>query len=171
MKTRKRKGKRKRQSRDPDKLCTWVDTDGVRCNAYKQKGREYCSCHPPGQSSELGKKGAAVTNNRWAQIEAACERLPLLTPDNQAKYLNALIEEEDSKGKSKRIPVIVSLQRELRRVTKDKDEETGLDFTFSDPELPVDPVEDLPPIPMSSCPNCGEAHNGEPKAPDGDPEA
>ena len=169
---RRKQKSRKSKPRDPEKLCRWV-TDGKRCGAYRQKGRDYCSCHPPGQSSDLGKKGAAVTNSRWQEIEDAVARLPLLTPQNQARYLNALIAGEDQGGRD--LHLIAKLQAQLHKLTADNDEETHFVIEFVDPKPPMDDVEEFPAPPWvaATCPKCG--HHDEPEAepdgPDPSPEA
>lgn len=169
MKSRKPKGKPRGGYFEPDpgRRCKAVKANGKPCKAWTITGGDYCTFHTPELVKAAGLAGGASTSARWREIDAACERLPLLTPDNQARYLNYLIAKEDDAGRPS-VNLIVTLQRELRRVTEDNAEERDFVIVFEDPQLPTEDMAAFPEPPWVSppCPACGHEH--EPQEPDPD---
>lgn len=67
-----------------------------------------------------GAQRGKATSARWKDVEERCRKLPLLSAENQAKYLVALIQEEDEQGPTKRRPFVLSAYLgHLIRITQD----------------------------------------------------
>ena len=73
--------------------CAAVKANGEPCGAYALNGQEFCHFHGPGHKAAVKKAGVA-TADVWKRIKADAERCNLLSPANQAIFMNALIVRE-----------------------------------------------------------------------------
>lgn len=94
--------------------CTAETRSGERCKGPKQLGQNVCFFHTP-KAKLASRKGGEATAASWKKVEAACKRLPLLKPQNQAKYLVYLLDREE-RGKH-RWPAICKFLELLHKVT------------------------------------------------------
>jgi hypothetical protein len=100
-----------------DRRCTAQTKAGKRCARARMEPHSVCFLHLHGGPEAAGKIGGGAVSARWREILDRCNRLPILSNEGQARYLVALIEEEDSQPK-RNIFILSTLLSALSRVTK-----------------------------------------------------